>query len=368
MVSAPPKAAKPEHVLLTRTAWIGFSGAILAAVITIFPDLRPSGLDRLLDRLADLTAAINGEVITIGPGGGIAHAEAEVHVGDRVTIKNGDDVPHTIVVPGSPSVATAAGNAGERIPLPGTTIHVYLPEPAIYISQCLSCTVVEIRITVLLPGEPRRIAQGDEPPQGGAGESPPGAVATADTPSSTAPAVTLPDQPSLTPPAAGPDPSATATGGDPADPEPTADPGGGAPGPTAGGVVGAPSETPSAPRPPDPTVDPGAVEPPTGPASPVPPQEPVVTPEQPEPQPEPPPEPAADPRPQVCDGLRRKAPQPDIDEAMDDPSAISGWDQLRNPNLPEGPDNPRKHWLSMLDLNKPYHRLFNGLRFKAGCP
>lgn len=366
MVSAPRKATKPEHMFITRAAWISFGGAILAAVITIFPDLRPSGLDRLLERLADLTAAINGEVITIGPGGGIAHAEAAVHLGDRVTIKNGDNVSHTIVVPGTSAVATVAGNADERTLLPGATLHFHLPEPAIYIFQCLSCTTVEIRITVLLPGEPRRIAQGDKPPQGGAGESPPGAAAA--TPSSAASPVTPPDQPSLTPPAADPDPSATAVAGEPADPEPTADPGGASPAPTVAGGGGAPSETPAAPRPLDPTVDPGSNDPPPVSPSPAPPQEPAVTPEQPEPEPEPPSEPAADPRPQVCDGLRRKAPQPDIAEAMDDPSAVSGWDQLQNPNLPEGPNNPRKHWLSMLDLNKPYNRLFNGLRFKVGCP
>ena len=82
--------------------------------------------------------------------------------------------------------------------------------------------------------------------------------------------------------------------------------------------------------------------------------------------------PGADPTsnpvtPAVCENLGRKGvSQKILDEALRDPTKISGWGQLANPNVPASPYNTYRRWLTILDTGKPFSP-YNGLVFKSGC-
>jgi len=71
---------------------------------------------------------------------------------------------------------------------------------------------------------------------------------------------------------------------------------------------------------------------------------------------------------QVCPQARARIPASVLDGVRDDPSKVAGFDQLEHPGRPEGPFNLRRRWLSLERPDQPWNALFNGLRFKAGCP
>lgn len=361
-----------------RIAWIGFFGAILAAVITIFPSLRPAGVDRLVDRVADLIAALNGKVIVIGPDGSIAHAEAAVGSGDTVTIRNKDEQPHRLKVPRQGGATGGAEEPEEQVIEPGQVLHLVFAAPGTYIVECLTCQTIAIRITVLRPDEvPAAVADGEaaieeegedeDEGQGDAGVTPSAPGGGTPFPRVISTFVVGVLTTATVDPGTSPSPQAPREApGEPTDPRRMVTPSD-VPPPSStpyGGVsiaTTAPTAWPSA----EATRGPVAVEPSPGPSEPTAPA--------PEPtQPVQPTEPArVEPSPsaaKVCPRLASIVPQGDIQQALENPEAVAGWDQLLNPNAPEGPNNPRKHWLSILDVNKPYDRLYNGLRFKAGCP
>ena len=70
----------------------------------------------------------------------------------------------------------------------------------------------------------------------------------------------------------------------------------------------------------------------------------------------------------ACASLTGRVPIGAVNDAVANPERINGWRQPVNPALPPGPNNPLRLWLSMLDLGKAYHPIFNPLVYKAGCP
>lgn len=72
--------------------------------------------------------------------------------------------------------------------------------------------------------------------------------------------------------------------------------------------------------------------------------------------------------PQACDFILDKVPAQVINDALANPNRIQGYGQLQNPGVPEGPWNQRRSRLSLQNISAPYHPLYNGLIFKAGCP
>lgn len=71
---------------------------------------------------------------------------------------------------------------------------------------------------------------------------------------------------------------------------------------------------------------------------------------------------------QVCPQARARIPAAVLDGVRADPSRVAGFDQLEHPGRPEGPFNQRRRWLSLERPDQAWNALFNGLRFKAGCP
>lgn len=70
----------------------------------------------------------------------------------------------------------------------------------------------------------------------------------------------------------------------------------------------------------------------------------------------------------VCNPIIGRVPPAAISAALANPSAVYGWLDPANPALPPGPNNPLKRWLSLSNLNKAFHPIFNALVFKVGCP
>lgn len=70
----------------------------------------------------------------------------------------------------------------------------------------------------------------------------------------------------------------------------------------------------------------------------------------------------------VCPQIIGRVPQAAIQAAIANPAAVAGYNQPHDPAKPLGPNNPLRTWLSLRSLASPYHPLFNGLLFKAGCP
>gem|GEM_PF-6003211 len=71
---------------------------------------------------------------------------------------------------------------------------------------------------------------------------------------------------------------------------------------------------------------------------------------------------------QVCPQARARIPAAVLDGVRADPSRVAGFGQLEHPGRPEGPFNLRRRWLSLERPDQAWNALFNGLRFKAGCP
>lgn len=72
--------------------------------------------------------------------------------------------------------------------------------------------------------------------------------------------------------------------------------------------------------------------------------------------------------PRLCPRLDAHVPAPQIAAALADPAAVEGFCLARNPAMPPHPlYNPRRVWLELADYGKPFHPVFNGLVFRAGC-
>ena len=73
--------------------------------------------------------------------------------------------------------------------------------------------------------------------------------------------------------------------------------------------------------------------------------------------------------PKTCPDLEdRGVPKGHIERALEDPMRVAHWNEPADPNKPVSPFNLRRRRLSIQANSKPYHSLFNGLVFKAGCP
>ncbi len=70
----------------------------------------------------------------------------------------------------------------------------------------------------------------------------------------------------------------------------------------------------------------------------------------------------------ACDFVQGRVPAAVINAALANPSSIQGYNQLQNPGVPEGPWNLRRTALSLRSISAPWHPLYNGLIYKAGCP
>ncbi len=57
----------------------------------------------------------------------------------------------------------------------------------------------------------------------------------------------------------------------------------------------------------------------------------------------------------------------DLREIMWQPNLVYGWKMVANPNLANGPHNPRRRSLGLRNSGSPYNRLYNGFVFRAGC-
>ena len=53
--------------------------------------------------------------------------------------------------------------------------------------------------------------------------------------------------------------------------------------------------------------------------------------------------------------------------ALENPAGVNGWNQVQYAGKPESPYNTRRRSLSLLNANKRYDQLTNGLSFKGGC-
>lgn len=71
---------------------------------------------------------------------------------------------------------------------------------------------------------------------------------------------------------------------------------------------------------------------------------------------------------QVCRFIRGRVPDAIIADALANPHKVGGYDRLRDPSKPESPFNPRMTYLSLRNVNVPFHPLFNSLVFRGGCP
>jgi hypothetical protein len=70
--------------------------------------------------------------------------------------------------------------------------------------------------------------------------------------------------------------------------------------------------------------------------------------------------------PVVSRGLTQRVPPAVLAAALANPSSVAGWNQLCNPNVPEGPFNGRRRSLQLQNPNAPYHPLFNRLIYRCG--
>lgn len=70
----------------------------------------------------------------------------------------------------------------------------------------------------------------------------------------------------------------------------------------------------------------------------------------------------------VCDIVRSRVPIAVISDAVANPDAVEGWQLPLNPNLPIGPNNPRRHCLGLKNPNIDYHPVFNKPTWLVGCP
>jgi len=72
--------------------------------------------------------------------------------------------------------------------------------------------------------------------------------------------------------------------------------------------------------------------------------------------------------PKACPQLANHAPAGVIQNALANPSNISGWSELEKPNEPESDTNKRKTLLTLQDIDLRYDTIVNPLIFTATCP
>ncbi|MEO8084323.1 MAG: hypothetical protein ABI780_10905, partial [Ardenticatenales bacterium] len=78
---------------------------------------------------------------------------------------------------------------------------------------------------------------------------------------------------------------------------------------------------------------------------------------------------SATPDPKACPGLETKAPAAAINAAVANAAQVSGYGMACNPNTPWNPvSNPLRNYLSLRNVNVPYHPVYNGFIWKCGCP
>jgi hypothetical protein len=70
----------------------------------------------------------------------------------------------------------------------------------------------------------------------------------------------------------------------------------------------------------------------------------------------------------ICDFAARRVPAVTLDNAVANPETIAGWNERCNPNVPPGPANGLRTWLSLRNVGVPYDPQFNPLVYKCGCP
>ncbi len=70
----------------------------------------------------------------------------------------------------------------------------------------------------------------------------------------------------------------------------------------------------------------------------------------------------------VCPQIRGRVPDADVGRALANPDRVAGHGLLERPDLPPGPFNRPRTWLSLRSLAVPYHPLLNGLVWRGGCP
>lgn len=69
-----------------------------------------------------------------------------------------------------------------------------------------------------------------------------------------------------------------------------------------------------------------------------------------------------------CPVITSRVPAAAISFALANPTRVQGYLQLQNPSLPPSIWNLPRRYLSMRNAGAPWHPLYNGLIFKAGCP
>lgn len=72
--------------------------------------------------------------------------------------------------------------------------------------------------------------------------------------------------------------------------------------------------------------------------------------------------------PGLCPFILNRVPAVVINWSLANPQRVNGWGQRAIAGLPPSPFNPPRKWLSLSSIGLPYHPLFNGLAYKAGCP
>jgi hypothetical protein len=61
-------------------------------------------------------------------------------------------------------------------------------------------------------------------------------------------------------------------------------------------------------------------------------------------------------------------PQAVINFALTNNAQIGGWGQLCFPSRPPSPFNGFREYLTLRNISKPYHPLYNGVVYRCGCP
>jgi hypothetical protein len=70
----------------------------------------------------------------------------------------------------------------------------------------------------------------------------------------------------------------------------------------------------------------------------------------------------------VCEFIQNRVPNAVINDALANPTQVQGYGELQFPNLPAGPYNLPRTWLSLRNVGVSWHALYNPVIFKAGCP
>jgi hypothetical protein len=70
----------------------------------------------------------------------------------------------------------------------------------------------------------------------------------------------------------------------------------------------------------------------------------------------------------VCEFILNRVPPVAIAAAIANPQLVNGFGERSVPGLPPSPFNPPRRWLTIQSVSLPYHQLYNGLVYKAGCP